>query len=91
MTSSGDASAQATIVSAFEALVEKSTHPKTGKPLIQSFKCGKQNSPEGKTKGLEMVFVLEFEVRPFLLYFTALGDRRSHSMTLNPLFLTPKR
>jgi len=79
MTSSGDASAQATIVSAFEALVEKSTHPKTGKPLIQSFKCGKQNSPEGKTKGLEMVFVLEFEVRPFLLYFTTLGDRRSNS------------
>jgi hypothetical protein len=35
---------------------------KTGKPLITSFKCGKQNSPEGMTKGLEMIFVLEFEV-----------------------------
>ena len=60
--SSADASAQSTLISAFEALAEKCVNEKTGKPLITSFKCGKQNSPEGMTKGLEMIFVLEFEV-----------------------------
>jgi len=63
--STADQSAQSTLISAFEALAEKCVNEKTGKPLITSFKCGKQNSPEGMTKGLEMIFVLEFEVCPF--------------------------
>ena len=64
--STADQSAQSTLISAFEALAEKCVNEKTGKPLITSFKCGKQNSPEGMTKGLEMIFVLEFEVCLFL-------------------------
>ena len=60
--STADQSAQSTLISAFEALAEKCVNEKTGKLLITSFKCGKQNSPEGMTKGLEMIFVLEFEV-----------------------------
>ena len=63
--STADQSAQSTLISAFEALAEKCVNEKTGKPLITSFKCGKQNSPEGMTKGLEMIFVLEFEVCSF--------------------------
>jgi hypothetical protein len=65
--SSADRSAQSTLISSFEALAEKCVNEQTGKPLITSFKCGKQNSPEGMTKGLEMIFVLEFEVCPYPL------------------------
>lgn len=73
--SSADPSAQANLVSSFEELTQKCVNPKTGEPLITSFKCGKQNSPEGMTKGLEMVFVLEFEVR-FYCPLIGLGELR---------------
>lgn len=54
--------AQQTLISSFEALAQKCLHPKTGKPYIKSLKAGRQNSPEGMTKGLDLIFVLEFEV-----------------------------
>jgi hypothetical protein len=60
--SSAPPAAQQTLVSSFEALAQQCLHPKTGKPYITSLKCGRQNSPEGMTKGLELIFVLEFEV-----------------------------
>jgi len=53
---------QQTLASSFEALAQQCLHPKTGKTYITSLKCGRQNSPEGMTKGLELIFVLEFEV-----------------------------
>ena len=54
--------AQQSLVSSFEALAQQCIHPKTNKPYITSLKCGRQNSPEGRTKGLDLIFVLEFEV-----------------------------
>jgi len=59
---------QQTLASSFEALAQQCLHPKTGKPYITSVKCGRQNSPEGMTKGLEMIFVLEFEVSLLFLH-----------------------
>lgn len=54
---------QQSLAASFEALAQQCLHPKTNKPYIQSLKAGRQNSPEGKTKGLDLIFVLEFEVR----------------------------
>lgn len=62
--------AQQTLVSSFEALAQQCLHPKTGKPYITSLKCGRQNSPEGMTKGLELIFVLEFEVSPAFFFLS---------------------
>jgi hypothetical protein len=80
--SSADPSAQSTLISSFEALAEKCVNPKTGNRLITSFRCGKQNSPEGMTKGLEMIFVLEFEV---CLFYPVPFDL--HSSLANELLL----
>ena len=60
--SEAPASTQQALISSFEALAQGCIHPKTGVPYIKSFKAGRQNSPEEWTKGLELVFVLEFEV-----------------------------
>lgn len=60
--SSGDASARQSLVEAFKALKTECVHPETKKPYIQSFKCGKQDSPEGKHRDMDFVFMMEFEV-----------------------------
>ena len=65
---------QQTLASSFEALAQQCLHPKTGKPYITSLKCGRQNSPEGMTKGLELIFVLEFEVSLLLFHLPFLVD-----------------
>lgn len=59
-----DASPEAkeALVASFEALAQQCLHPETNKPYITSLKAGRQNSPEGRTKGLDLIFVLEFEV-----------------------------
>jgi hypothetical protein len=56
-------STQQALISTFQALAQLCIHPETKKPYIKSFKAGRQNSPEEWTKGLELVFVIEFEVR----------------------------
>jgi hypothetical protein len=78
--SEAPASTQQALISSFEALAQLCIHPKTGVPYIKSFKAGRQNSPEEWTKGLELVFVLEFEASlyhnpfsrlyPFILWAT---------------------
>lgn len=56
--------AQQSLTASFEALAQQCIHPETNKPYIKSLKAGRQNSPEGMTKGLDLIFVLEFEVGP---------------------------
>ncbi|WWC72661.1 uncharacterized protein I206_106625 [Kwoniella pini CBS 10737] len=53
----------------FLALPEKCLHPKTGKPYIQIARGGKQISSEGKDRGMQVCFVMEFENEDDLAYY----------------------
>lgn len=53
----------------FMALKSKSLHPKTGKPLIQSMKAGKNRSWEPYSKGMTHGFILEFASQQDLDYY----------------------
>jgi hypothetical protein len=65
MKSEATPEAQQKLIISFEALTKQCLHPSTNKPYITSFRSGRQNSPEGMTKGMELIFVLEFEVQLF--------------------------
>jgi hypothetical protein len=61
-TSQASPEVQQTLITSFQALLTECIHPTTGEPYIKTFKSGRQNSPEEWTKGLELIFCLEFEV-----------------------------
>jgi len=71
-------STQQALITSFEALAHQCINPKKGVPYIKSLKAGRQNSLEDWTKGLEFVFVLEFEVSLFPIFL---------SFLISPLFL----
>lgn len=70
----------------FMALKTKSLHPKTGKPLIQSLKAGKNRSWEPFSKGMTHGFVLEFASQDDLDYYlTTEPVHREFSKNAGPL------
>ncbi|WRT70787.1 uncharacterized protein IL334_007786 [Kwoniella shivajii] len=44
-------------------------HPKTGQPYIKIARGGKQVSTEGKDRGMQVCFVMEFETEDDLEYY----------------------
>ncbi|OCF36022.1 hypothetical protein I316_02517 [Kwoniella heveanensis BCC8398] len=46
----------------FLALPERCLHPKTGESYIKIARGGKQISTEGKDRGMQVCFVMEFDV-----------------------------
>lgn len=51
------------------SLQQKCLHPKTGKPYMRSMRFGKNNSWEGKGKGITHVAILEFASQEDLDYY----------------------
>ncbi|WWC92386.1 uncharacterized protein L201_007343 [Kwoniella dendrophila CBS 6074] len=54
---------------AFLALPQECLHPTTNKPYIQIARGGKQISTEGKDRGMQVCFVMEFENEDDLAYY----------------------
>jgi hypothetical protein len=70
----------------FMSLKQKSVHPETGKPLIQSLKAGKNRSWEPFSKGMTHAFVLEFANQEDLDYYlTAEPVHMAFSKAAKPL------
>jgi hypothetical protein len=70
----------------FMSLKQKSVHPETGKPLIQSLKAGKNRSWEPFSKGMTHGFVLEFANQEDLDYYlTAEPVHMAFSKAAKPL------
>lgn len=50
------------LITSIRALKDNCLHPRTGKPYILDLRGGKQISTEGLDRGMQVVFVMEFEV-----------------------------
>jgi hypothetical protein len=59
----GGATAQDELTAAFFALKKACVRPSDGEPYISAVRGGRQSSKEGHDKGMDAVFILEFEVR----------------------------
>ncbi|OCF45642.1 hypothetical protein I317_00544 [Kwoniella heveanensis CBS 569] len=53
----------------FLALPERCLHPKTGESYIKIARGGKQISTEGKDRGMQVCFVMEFDNEEDLAYY----------------------
>ncbi|WVQ95461.1 hypothetical protein IAU59_002558 [Kwoniella sp. CBS 9459] len=53
----------------FLALPERCVHPKTGESYIKIARGGRQISTEGKDRGMQVCFVMEFDNEEDLAYY----------------------
>ncbi|WVQ86154.1 hypothetical protein IAT38_008322 [Cryptococcus sp. DSM 104549] len=57
------------LTTAFLALQSECLNPTTGQPYIQEVRGGKQISTEGRDRGMQVCFVMEFENDDDLQYY----------------------
>ncbi|GFZ47989.1 hypothetical protein JCM24511_05736 [Saitozyma sp. JCM 24511] len=77
----GGSSAHSQLTSDFFALKDACVRPADGKPYISAIRGGRQSSKEGKDQGMDVVFILEFDVDSFAWSRSAGVFKRAYVLT----------